>query len=105
MRARYNYSYNYSYGKENGDFPSGKQCFGKGKTTCKNYRENVHKKKGGHIQGRKRICTLNNKEEVTNKIAFPTSRNHLLQLQLQLNEKIRLFLFLNKRRINFAPVF
>lgn len=68
-------------------------------------KEDVYKKKAECEQGRKRICTPDNKEEVTNKIAFPTSRNHLLQLQLQLNEKIRLFLFLNKRRINFAPVF
>ena len=101
MRARYNYS----YGKENGDLQPRKQCFGERKTTCKNYRENIHKKKGGCAQDGKRMYTPDNKEEVTNKIAFPTSRNHLLQIQLQLNEKIRLFLFLNKRRINFAPVF
>lgn len=61
MRARYNYSYR----KENGDLQSRKQCFGKGKTTCKNYRENVHKKKGGCARTTGRMCT--NGKQDTNK--------------------------------------
>ncbi len=61
MRARYNYSY--SYGKENGDLQSRKQCFDEGKTTCKNYRENVHKKKAGYAQDGKRMYISCNRRE------------------------------------------
>lgn len=86
---------------ENGALPD----TNKGERMRENGKEDVYKKKEECARGGKKMYTPDNKEEVTNKIAFPTSRNHLLQLQLQLNEKIRLFLFLNKRRINFAPVF
>ena len=50
MRARYNYSYNYSYGKENGDFPSGKQCFEEGKRM--HYRTQAKGKECAKTKGR-----------------------------------------------------
>ena len=59
MRARYNYSYNYSYGKENGDFPSGKQCFEEGKRM--HYRTQTKGKRCAKTKGR--MCTRR-KEDV-----------------------------------------